>query len=425
MRIQRTLPPVAAPIPWKDILRSLWGVIRPQTALETIQEEFRTYFGVKHVWFVSSGKAALTLILLALRNLSKGHRVVVPGYTCFSVPSAVVRAECSVVPCDVEENSLDLDLAQLSNELDDETLCVLVTHLFGIGRDVARVADLCRRHGVFVVEDVAQALGGTYGGSRLGTIGDVAFVSFGRGKNVSCGAGGAILTNNDLIGKAIAREYDAIPQESVCEMLRNWLEVVLTKLLTHPAVYWLPASLPFLGLGETKFYTDFPVTRMGAFRAELLRGWNTRLLSSNNWRRARAKQALDILGREGVEPIKSSDSDGDVYLRLPVLMGSAEEKTSLCRLAQEEGLGISSMYPSSIDQIPELNRELSGYKLPCAASIAERLVTLPTHQLVTAGDVARICHTVGSIHHRSASPHSVSIALSDRQRDVPDFHHIK
>jgi hypothetical protein len=79
MKAQRTLPPSAAPIGWRDLIQGLVGLVRPQATVDRLQEEFRQYFGVKHVWFVSSGKAALCIILQALHSLTGREKVVVPG----------------------------------------------------------------------------------------------------------------------------------------------------------------------------------------------------------------------------------------------------------------------------------------------------------------------------------------------------------
>ena len=114
MKVQRTLPPSAAPIEWQDLLEGLLGLVHSEAAVERLQDDFRQHFGVKHVWFVSSGKAALSLILSALHGLSGRNKVVLPGYTCFSVPSAVVRARLSVALCDVDPVSLDFDFGRSS-----------------------------------------------------------------------------------------------------------------------------------------------------------------------------------------------------------------------------------------------------------------------------------------------------------------------
>lgn len=193
MKVQRTLPPSAAPIEWQDLLQGLLGLVRPKVTVERLQDEFRQHFGVKHVWFVSSGKAALSLILRALHSLSGRSKVVLPGYTCFSVPSAVVRARMSVALCDLDPLSLEFDFAQFSKVSDSSVLSVVVTHLLGIGVDVSRIVDLCRQRGIFVVEDVAQAFGGECNGVPFGAMGDVSFLSFGRGKNITCGSGAPFL----------------------------------------------------------------------------------------------------------------------------------------------------------------------------------------------------------------------------------------
>lgn len=425
MKAQRTLPPSAAPIEWRDLLQGLMGLVSPKTTIGRLQAEFRQHFGVKHVWFVSSGKAALSLILQALHGLSGRERVVVPGYTCFSVPSAVVRARLSVALCDVDPLSLDFDHAQLSKMADSSVLCVLATHLLGIGVDVPRILELCRHRGIFVVEDVAQAFGGERDGVPYGAMGDVSFLSFGRGKNVTCGSGGALLTNDDRIGVALAREYALLPEESVAGMLKNWLEVAVTQVLINPSVFWLPAGLPFLKLGETKFYTDFPVTRMDPIRAGLLRNWKQRLANSTTSRVAHSKQIIRSLAPYHVQTIQPSGRGRSVYLRLPVLMRSKQEKDAVCRMSAERGLGISSMYPSSLQHIIELRESVSFQGVPQSTMIAERLVTLPTHELVSDDDLVRISGIVHAAQQGEEAQTICSSNISNKQGHVSESPQVK
>ena len=416
MKVQRTLAPSAAPINWRDLVHGLVGLLRPQATRRRLEAEFREYFGVKHVWFVSSGKAAFSLILLALHSLSGRQKVVVPGYTCFSVPSAVVRAQLSLALCDIDPLSFDLDHDQLTQMADSTVLCVLATHLLGIGADVPQIAEICRQRGIFVVEDVAQAFGGDWEGKPFGTMSDVAFLSFGRGKNISCGSGGAIISNDDRIGEAIAHEYARLPEESVLGMLRNWLEVAATQLLIMPSCYWLPAGLPFLKLGETRFETDFLVTRMDSVRAGLLRGWKKQLFQATRSRVTHAEELLRLLASSPIRAIKASGQNHSVYLRLPLLMRSRQEKEALCRASVEQGLGVSSMYPSSIQYIAELRTELESQAVPQATMMAERLVTLPTHEFVSGHDLARICSAVQEIQRAEGLRHThSSIAQNDRR----------
>src|SRR6266850_4621412 len=120
MRIGRTLPPAATPIGVRAIVSGVCGIFRGRRELDRFRSELKEYFGVKHCFLVSSGKAAFTLILLALKELFP-HRddVLIPAFTCYSVPSSVVRAGLRIRLCDLRPDSLDLDFTHLSAMLSE------------------------------------------------------------------------------------------------------------------------------------------------------------------------------------------------------------------------------------------------------------------------------------------------------------------
>src|SRR5580765_7814438 len=195
MRIGRTLPPAAARMTWADLWHGLRGLCSAGPSIQAIEGQIREDFGVSHAFLVSSGTAALTITLMALkaRAVSEGcsrNDVVIPAYTCFSVPAAVVKAGLRPVLCDVESTSFDFNHDQLERTLNDRTLCVVAHHLFGFPAAMSRLRRLCDAHGAVLVEDAAQAMGAESDGRRLGTLGDVGLFSLGRGKNITCGGGG-------------------------------------------------------------------------------------------------------------------------------------------------------------------------------------------------------------------------------------------
>ena len=97
-------------------------MVRPKKALKKFENELKDYFGVNHVFLVSSGKAALTLILQSLAAITGKDEVVIPSYTCFSVPSAVVRAGLKPVISDIGENDFNFDFQRLKEAITDRTL---------------------------------------------------------------------------------------------------------------------------------------------------------------------------------------------------------------------------------------------------------------------------------------------------------------
>ena len=385
MRVRKTTPPAAAPIGFQDLLSGLRGCLE-QGVVERRRVEFREYFGTEHVFFLSSGRAALFLILSALKESGNRRKVILPAYTCFSVPSAVRKAGLEIVPCDILPETLDFDPAQLERLCDDDTLCVVPTHLFGIPVDLSRVREIAERKGAYVVEDAAQAMGVSFGGKRLGTIGDVGFFSFGRGKNVTCGSGGMIVTSSPSIAGRIRTLYDSLGQEPIGRSARTFFETCFMQIFLSPSLYWFPRGLPFLKLGETEYHEDFPVSRIGRLKAGLLNGWRERLEQSNEVRKAAMHRYIESLGLKKGIGIYSSDSP---CLRFPVYLRDLSGKETACESFGH--LGISPMYPAPVHRIREIQGRFEGSTYPSAEKIVKTLVTLPTHFFAGSSVRRRIC----------------------------------
>jgi perosamine synthetase len=388
MKIQRTIPPAAAPVDLMSILHGIAGFFMGKRYIKKVESEIKSYFGVNHVFLVSSGKAALTLILQALKFLSPNKReVLIPAYTCFSVPSAIVRAGLKVSLCDIDPTTLDFDYKLLSSSINEKTLCVIPSHLFGIPSKIDKIISIVREQNIFVVEDAAQAMGGIFKGRKLGTLGDVGFFSLGRGKNITCGSGGIIVTNSNQIALAISKQYSNIQYPSKIESFNKFLKIMLLAIFIHPSLYWFPSGLPFLRLGETIFYKDFPIKRFFGMRAGLLNGWQRKLEESNKIRREHSEYFDERLKLR----LRLSNGNPTPFLRLPFTTESREVKKKIYSFSQKSGLGISLMYPTAINEIEEIKATFNGKSFPSAERIAETLLTIPTHQFLSEKDKEKIC----------------------------------
>ena len=387
MKVQRTLPPAAAEVTAAALLRAAAGIVLGARYRRRVEAQVKDYFGVRSVFLTSSGQAALTLILGALKSLTGRRQVVIPAYTCFSVPAAVTRAGLEVRVCDIDPATLDFDYGCLAKTIIRDTLCVVPTHLFGVPSDVARVSRLCEPAGAFVVEDAAQAMGGRDGGRLLGTTGDVGFFSLARGKTITCGSGGIIVTNSDRIGRAIAREYDAVREPTVTEALRDFLRLLLMRAFVHPSVFWIPKAMPWLGLGQTRYDVGFPITRLSRVNAGALHGWRERL---SRTLRTRGETAAYFRAALGLQAGRVSTASA----RLPVVMESREARDRTYSVSEQRGLGLGVMYPTAIHAIEELRTSAGGQRAPAAELLAERLLTIPTHHLLSAADKRAVCALV-------------------------------
>ena len=434
MRIGRTLPPVAAPLAWRDLWHGLIGGLDRDHAIRTLEEEIRREFDVAHVFLLSSGTAALALTLTALKSLSPGRDVVLPAFTCPSVPAAVLEAGLHPIPCDIDAATFDFDHERLDEAVTGQTLCVIAHHLFGIPSDVERLRNRCHPRGIVVVEDAAQAMGAEAGGRKLGTMGDVGIFSFGRGKNITCGSGGVILTNSDRIAGAIGPHYRRLHAPSLVCNLKALARIALMMVFIRPRLYWIPAALPFLALGETIFPKTIPMTRLAAMQAGLLRGWASRLARSNEIRSRTAAWFRRQL------PIRLTPEPPQPYLRLPIAVANAKERARIYSRSRKRGLGLSVGFPAPVNEIPEMRAICHGRRCPRARRVADTILTLPTHQwvaeedmraiadLLRDADLAEWCRDaaadgpdareIGSAPGRMAMDPEGSLATRERVRDV-------
>ena len=393
MRVGRTLPPAAAPIGLAQIVSGFCGVVRGQKSLDRFRSELKECFGVRHCFLVCSGRAALSLILLALEELSPNRKdVIIPAFSCFSVPSSVVRARLKLSLCDLDPDSLDFNFTQLSSMLHDtrELLAIVPTHLFGAPSDVPRLRRLSRDSGVAIVEDAAQAMGESCKGRKLGTLGDVGFFSLGRGKAFSTVEGGVILTDRDDIAEVLGHRVESLPGYGFRRQLKLILNAIGLMLFIHPRLFWIPRLLPFLRLGATRYEPNFPIVRMTPFQAGLASGWQRRIEDLRNARAKAADRWHAILHQSDTHRpcIRAGDATG--LLRFPIRVLDKDRRELLLRESDRRGLGVMPVYPTSIDAVPELREMIKLMAFPVANGCAREIVTLPTHGYVSERDFAEL-----------------------------------
>lgn len=169
------------------------------------EDEFAAYCGVAHCIGVGSGTAALS-IALAAAGIGRGDEVIVPGHTFIASALAVVHAGATPVFCDVDDATGLIDARCAASVVSSRTAAILPVHLYGQVCDMDAVNALARRHGLFVLEDAAQAHGATLGGRRAGALGDGAAFSFYPSKNLGAlGDGGAICTDDAALADRARR----------------------------------------------------------------------------------------------------------------------------------------------------------------------------------------------------------------------------
>ncbi|MCK0191900.1 DegT/DnrJ/EryC1/StrS family aminotransferase [Arenibacter sp. F20364] len=159
---------------------------------------------VNHAQLVSSGTAALT-VALACAKVGAGDEVILPTFTFVASFEAVLSVGAVPILVDVDD-TLTLDPLAVENAITDKTKVVMPVHMCGSMADLAPLKVICEKHGLILLEDACQAIGGSYDGKPLGSYGDLGCFSFDYVKTITCGEGGAVITNNQEFYK-LADQY--------------------------------------------------------------------------------------------------------------------------------------------------------------------------------------------------------------------------
>jgi perosamine synthetase len=398
----RLVPPAGSPLPARSILPCVLPGLGGQP---TFAELLADHLGSQNPFFVSSGRAGLTILLKALRQGSDRREVVIPAYTCFSVPSAVARAGLTIRLCDVDPKTLDLDLNALVRLNLERALCIVPSGLYGLPGDLVTLEQIARRWGAFLVDDAAQCLGATQNRRACGSFGDAGLYSLGRGKGITTMGGGIIVTRrNDLVRK-IAQEVSTLPRPAAHSVCAAVVSSAVYAAMLRPSLYWFIDHAPFLELGASHFEPQFPITQLSAYQRRLAMRLLPLLDSYNGLRREHADHIRQgIEGVEGIEVPQPTEGATPVYLRFPILTRHERHRAGLLRRFRQAGIVASPSYPTSIGEIPSIASYLAPDQAPCpsARSIATRILTLPTHSGVRPRDVEVMIGIIREDHERGS-----------------------
>jgi len=169
--------------------------MKPESVAE-LEAGLAEYIGVKYTIGTSLGRTAL-LVLLKSIGIEKEDEVIMPAYICEVVPNAVLKSGGTPVFVDIDPDDYHISIPHLKTLISQKTRAVIVNHTFGYPEDIDGIKDVIGDRNIYLIEDVAQALGAKYKGRRAGSLGDAAFLSL--TKNTFNIGGGAITTNDASI----------------------------------------------------------------------------------------------------------------------------------------------------------------------------------------------------------------------------------
>ena len=200
---QEEIDAVRRVIESKKLLR-YQGEERSET--DRFEDEWAEKTGAKYAIAMNSGASALAAALVGM-GVGPGDEVIVPGHTFIATAAAALVVGAVPIIAEVDA-SLTIDPADVERKITSRTKVIAPVHIIGFPADMDMIKGVANRHGLMVLEDSAQAVGGSYKGRRLGSIGDAGIFSFNYYKIISCGEGGALVTDDPMIYQQAAIYHD-------------------------------------------------------------------------------------------------------------------------------------------------------------------------------------------------------------------------
>ena len=349
-------------------------------ACRDFEAAFAEFVGVDHAIGCASGSDALLLPLMA-REIGPGDEVLLPSFTFFATAGAVWRVGAKPVFVDILPDTFNIDPADLARKITPLTKAVMPVHLFGQAADMQAIEALALAHKLTVVEDAAQAIGATWGGRPVGSIGDFGGFSFYPTKNLGgFGDGGIITTNNDEHAEMLRR-------------LRNHGQ--------HPRYHHHVVGLN---------------SRLDALQAAAL---GVKLPHVEAWSAARAERAaryleafadLEQAGSVGLPKVAADASSVWNQFTIRVKAGRRDE---LHQALGEQGVGSAIYYPVPLHlQACFAGLEHRPGDLPHTELAAEEVLSLPMFPEMTTAEQDRVIEVVGNFFAGTAKSQSTASAAT-------------
>lgn len=324
--------------------------------LEAFESEFAKYLGVKYVVGLNSGTDALEFCLRAL-EIGPGDEVITPAnsYIATSLAISYVGAKPVLVDCD--PNTYQVDVSQIEKKITKKTKAILPVHLYGAPCEIDKITKLAKKHNLFVIEDVAQAVGTTLHGKKMGSFGDINAFSFYPGKNLGAyGDAGAVATNSKkLFEKA--------------RFLRNY--------------------------GQTKKYHHVTFgrnSRLDEIQAAVLRVKLKYIDEWNKTRRDIANMYYETLSKVKTQSLLPK---GESNYHLFVI--ETKKRDQLQKFLEKNNIGTLIHYPIPIHlQKTYSHLQYEKGNFPVAEKVAKSILSLPIYPGLSKKEITHISHKIAS-----------------------------
>lgn len=332
------------------------GILAQGPRVKAFEEAFADYCGVSYAIAVSSGTTALHIAMLA-HEIGKGDEVITTPFSFIATANCMLYAGASPVFVDIEAATFNIDPSLIERAITPRTRAILPVHLYGQCCDMDAITEIAEKHKLLIIEDACQSHGATYKGKKAGSFGTGTF-SFYPTKNMTCGEGGMITTNDAEFAER-------------CRVIRNH---GMKRRYYHDALgfnFRMTDISAAIGLEQLKKLDKFNAIRQenAAYYSEHLRG---------------------------VTVPTEAASCSHVYHQYTIRIKTGL-RDPLREHLKENGIGTEIYYPVPIHQQAFIQKMVPNLPaLPQSELAAKEVLSIPVHPSVSPADRERIVKTINS-----------------------------
>lgn len=325
--------------------------------------------GGVHTFLTPSCTDALDMSGMLL-DLEPGDEVIVPGFTFTSTATAFAQRNAKVVFADIDSSTLNIDPEHVESLITDRTRAISVVHYAGVACDLDKFVEIANRHNLMLIEDNAHGFGGTYKGQHLGSIGDMATLSFHGTKNIQCGEGGALLTRHE----AIADRAHILREKGTNR--RAFLDGAVDKYT------WVDIGSSFLAPDYVAAFLIAQLEEYESIQAKRKFVWDSY-----------ATQLVDWADEVGATLPTIPDYAEHTSHLFWLTLNEADQRSSFMKFVKDRGIGTTFHY-QSLALSPAGKKFGRTDGTPVADRTADTLVRLPLFAEMTESMVQRVISAV-------------------------------
>jgi len=287
-----------------------------------------------------------TAIYVILKTITKSNSlVVVPGNICLSVIAAIKFSENTPYLVDINLESQSILPESLAKIPRNANVVIIYPYMYGICHpDAEIISDICRKRGWIFIEDCAQALGGSVNGMMAGYLGDVSVFSFGAGKIVDCGCGGAIVTNHSEMIHEFSKVYSGLPKANNDHIKNEEAYGHIFKSLYSAGERWDNIDLWRFYAAQLETFRDIFVYQENDLPFNKIHEGLLGLEKNLSQRNDHAAQFIEIFSKVKIDYM--SHPKGSTYWRFSIFVPSRKLRNEILNILHKNNLHASSWYPT-------------------------------------------------------------------------------